>query len=480
MASGLQAAYPGFNLACQAVPDMDFDAELIRRYDRQGPRYTSYPTARLFESHFDPARYVDAARRSNDDPIPADISLYLHLPYCHSPCFYCGCTRLISRDPEKLARYQDRLLREVALQGALFDRDRRVWQLHLGGGTPSLLSDEQLAELWRGLETGFHFGEWGSVEASIEVDPRSVMPGRMAALADVGFNRVSFGIQDFDPKVQAAVNRRQDRERSLAVIAAARDAGFGSVSVDLIYGLPRQTPAGFLATLDAVAGVRPSRVAVYGYAHLPELFQAQRHIDAAELPGPELRLELLGLAVERLTAAGYEYIGMDHFALPEDELAQARRAGTLHRGFQGYSTRAGLDLVGIGMSAIGRVGGVYAQNAKTLQEYYGALDQGRLPIRSGLALSDDDLVRAAVIDRLMCYDTLEFEAIEKAYHLDFADYFAPELKRLTPLAADGLVALEPGLIRVLPRGRFLLRNLAMVFDAYLPAQAAGGHYSRAI
>ena len=462
------------------VPDVDFDAQLIRRYDRQGPRYTSYPTAQLFESHFDPARYVDAAHRSNDDPIPAGISLYLHLPYCHSPCFYCGCTRLISRDPEKLARYQDRLLREVALQGALFDRDRRVWQLHLGGGTPGLLSDDQLTELWRGLEAAFHFGEWGNLEASIEVDPRSVVPGRMAALAEMGFNRVSFGIQDFDPEVQAAVNRRQGREHCLAVIAAARDAGFGSVSVDLIYGLPRQTATGFRATLDAVAAARPGRVAVYAYAHLPQQLKAQRHIDAAELPGPELRLELLSLAVERLTAAGYEYIGMDHFALPEDELARARHAGSLHRGFQGYSTRAGLDLVGLGMSAIGHVGGVYAQNAKTLQEYYGALDQGRLPIRSGRALNEDDLVRAAVIDRLMCYDTLEFEAVEKAYHIEFAAYFAPELERLTPLATDGLVAIEPGLVRVLPRGRFLLRNLAMVFDAYLPAQAAGGHYSRVI
>ncbi len=462
------------------MPYVDFDADLIRRYDRQGPRYTSYPTARLFESHFDPARYVQEARRSNDDPIPAGLSLYLHLPYCHSPCFYCGCTRLITRDPEKLARYLDRLLREVALQGEFFDRDRRVRQLHLGGGTPSLCSDDQLLELRRGLEAAFHFDPRSEVEASIEVDPRSVTPARMTALADVGFNRVSFGIQDFDPEVQAAVNRRQDPEHCLAVMAAAGEAGFESLSVDLIYGLPRQTLEGFRATLDAVAAARPGRVAVYAYAHLPQQFKAQRQIDSAELPGPELRLKLLGLAVERLTAAGYEYIGMDHFALPDDELARARRAGSLHRGFQGYSTRAGLDLVGLGMSAIGRVGRVYAQNAKTLHEYYGALDRGRLAIHSGRMLNDDDLVRAAVIDRLMCYDTLDFGAIEKAYHIDFAGYFAPELERLAPLAADGLVALEPGLIRVLPRGRFLLRNLAMVFDAYLPAQAAGGHYSRVI
>lgn len=462
---------------------MNFDPELIRRYDRQGPRYTSYPTARLFESHFDPARYVDEARRSNDDFIPAGLSLYLHLPYCNSPCFYCGCTRLISRDPEKLARYLDKLLREAALQGQLFDRDRLVRQLHLGGGTPSLLSDEQLAELWSGLESAFHFDARAGIEASIEVDPRTVTPARIAALAELGFNRISFGIQDFDPAVQAAVNRRQDREHCLALIAAAQEAGFESVSLDLIYGLPRQTLEGFGATLDAVAAARPGRVAVYAYAHLPELFKAQRQIAVAELPGPELRLALLGLAVERLTAAGYEYIGMDHFALPDDELARARREGSLHRGFQGYSTRAGLDLVGLGMSSIGHVGRVYAQNAKLLHEYYGALDGGRLAIRSGRVLNDDDLVRAAVINRLMCYDTLEFTAIERAYHIVFTDYFADELRRLKPMADDGLVALEPGRIRVLPQGRFLLRNLAMQFDAYLPAQAAQaphGPYSRAI
>lgn len=462
---------------------MDFDPELIRRYDRQGPRYTSYPTARMFESHFDPVRYMEEARRSNDDPIPAHLSLYLHLPYCHSPCFYCGCTRLISRDPEKLARYLDRLLREAALQGALFDRDRRVRQLHLGGGTPSLLSDEQLAELWQGLAAAFSFEAKADVEASIEVDPRTVTPARMTALSDVGFNRVSFGIQDFDPAVQAAVNRRQDQDHCLAVLAAAQDAGFESVSVDLIYGLPRQSREGFGATLDAVAAARPGRVAVYAYAHLPELFKAQRQIVAAELPGPELRLELLTLAVERLTAAGYEYIGMDHFALPDDELTAARRNGSLHRNFQGYSTRAGLDLVGLGTSAIGHVGRVYAQNAKQLDGYYGALDAGKLAVSAGRVLTDDDLVRAAVINQLMCYEELRFAAMERAYHIVFTDYFVEELRRLEPLAADGLVALEPGLIRVLPRGRYLLRNLAMVFDAYLPVQAARapqGPYSRVI
>ncbi len=456
-----------------------FDADLVRRYDRAGPRYTSYPTARQFESHFDPARYREEAARSNDDPIPRDLSLYLHLPYCASPCFYCGCTRLITRDPDKVARYLDRLAHEAALQGALFDRDRRVCQLHLGGGTPSLLTDDQLAGLWEALRGAFNLAPVGELEASIEIDPRSVTPARMGALAELGFNRASFGIQDLDPAVQEAVNRRQDPAHCRSLIVAARDTGFGSVSVDLIYGLPRQTEAGFAATLDWVTSVRPGRVSVYAYAHMPQLFKAQRQIRQDELPGPESRLGLLSLAVQKLTAAGYEYIGMDHFALPEDELAIARRHGTLQRNFQGYSTRAGLDLVGMGLSAIGHVGRVFAQNAKTLTEYYAAVDAGRLPIANGLVQSDDDRLRADVIGRLMCYGELGYAELERAHHISFPEYFAPELKRLEPFAVDGLVAFEPGRLQILPRGRFLLRNLAMQFDAYLP-ETRPGAYSRAI
>ena len=461
---------------------MPFDAELIRRYDYAGPRYTSYPTARQFESHFDPVRYRQEAARSNDDLIPSDLSLYLHLPYCASPCFYCGCTRLITRDPERVARYLDRLLHEARLQGELFDHDRRVRQLHLGGGTPSLLADEQLAGLWHGLHDSFNLARGGELEASIEVDPRTVTPARMGALAELGFNRASFGIQDFDPEVQAAVNRLQDQEHCLAVIRAAQEAGFESVSVDLIYGLPRQTLAGFGATLDSIVAVRPGRVSVYAYAHLPQLFKAQRQIDEHELPGPELRLQLLALAVEKLTAAGYEYIGMDHFALPDDELAVARRDGTLQRNFQGYSTHAGLDLVGLGLSAISHVGRVFAQNAKTLHEYYTALDAGRLAIVGGLVQSDDDRLRADAINRLMCYGEIDYVGLGRSHHVDFEQYFASELRRLEPLATDGLVALEPGRLRVLPPGRYLLRNLAMQFDAYLPgARPRGGAgYSRAI
>ena len=456
-----------------------FDAELVRRYDCAGPRYTSYPTARQFETHFDPARYLKEVTRSNDDPIPRDLSLYLHLAYCTSPCFYCGCTRFITRDPDKVARYLDRLLHEARLQGALFAGDRSVRQLHLGGGTPSLLTDEQLAGLWQGLQGAFTLAPRGELEASIEIDPRTVTPARMSVLAELGFNRASFGIQDMDPAVQVAVNRVQDPEHCQSLILAARDAGFESVSVDLIYGLPRQTVAGFSTTLDRITAVRPGRVSVFAYAHLPHAFKAQRHIHESELPGPELRLELLSLAVQKLTAAGYEYIGMDHFALPEDELAVARRAGTLQRNFQGYSTHAGLDLVGLGVSAIGHVGRVFVHNSKTLPEYYAAVDAGLLPVASGLVQSDDDLLRADLIGRLMCYGELGYSEVERVYHISFPEYFAPEMSRLEPLAIDGLVAFEPGRLRVLPRGRFLLRNVAMQFDAYLPAQPQGS-YSRVI
>lgn len=459
---------------------MDFDTELINRYDVAGPRYTSYPTARQFTSPFDPVRYLEELVTSNDDPIPSDLSLYLHIPFCSNPCFYCGCTRLITRDAEKVARYLERLIYEAGLQGRLFDRDRTVRQLHIGGGTPTQLSDDQLAGLLEELRRAFHFSAEQALEASIEVDPRTVTPARMHSLAELGFNRVSFGIQDFDADVQDAVNRRQSVGQCLAAIAAAKSDGFKSVAVDLIYGLPRQTLEGFGATLGTVVAARPGRVAVYGYAHMPQLFKAQRQILAAELPGPKLRLQLLAQAVEVLTQAGYEYIGMDHFALPEDELAKAKRTGKLQRNFQGYSTLAGLDLVGLGLSAIGRTGRVYVQNAKTLNDYYGALDQGRLPIAAGLTMSDDDRVRADVINRLMCYDEVRFAEVEHSHHIGFAEYFASELERLQEQAKDGLVVIEPDRIRVLPPGRFLLRHLAMTFDAYLPQEPAGPRYSRVI
>ncbi|HKT31631.1 MAG TPA: oxygen-independent coproporphyrinogen III oxidase [Gammaproteobacteria bacterium] len=458
----------------------DFDPELMRRYDVSGPRYTSYPTARQFATAIDAAAYRSAVTRSNEDFIPSALSLYLHLPFCSSPCFYCGCSRLITRRPEVIAAYLERLHREVALQGQCFDRDRLVRQLHFGGGTPTYLTDTQLAELFEALRGAFSFANSGTVEFAIEVDPRSVDAARIAQLAALGFNRVSYGFQDFDPAVQQAVNRIQDPGHCVELIGAARAAGFRSVSVDLIYGLPCQTEAGFAKTLRSVAAARPDRVAVYGYAHMPSQFKAQRLIRNADLPDANLRLQLLTLAVRELTAAGYLYIGMDHFALPDDDLVRARDAGTLQRNFQGYSTLAGLDLVGIGLTAIGHVGDVYAQNAKALNEYYTALDAGRLAVQRGYHLTADDRARADIIGRLMCYDELHFADIERVHDLEFKNHFAPELGRLAPLAADGLLRVGEDGIAVLPRGRFLRRALAMVFDAYLPPTAGSNSYSRVI
>jgi oxygen-independent coproporphyrinogen-3 oxidase len=464
------------------MPNANFDVELIRRYEGNGPRYTSYPTARQFQSGFDAATYERAAAHGNDDPIPSDLSLYVHIPFCKSPCFYCGCNRVITRYPSPgTAAYLDLLGREAAMQGRLFDRDRKVMQLHFGGGTPTVLSDQELERLLMTLRREFDFCEEAAPETSIEVDPRSVIPERMETLADMGFNRASFGIQDFDADVQEAVNRRQDTEHCLRVLQAAKAAGFRSVAVDLIYGLPRQTLEGFAATLNIIIGAKPDRIAIYGYAHMPAQFKAQRQIDDAELPGPELRLQLLSQAVTVLTAAGYEYIGLDHFALPGDDLVRARAHGSLQRNFQGYSTHAGLDLVGLGMSAIGHVGRTYVQNAKTLKEYTAALEAGHLPIAAGLTASEDDDLRADVINRLMCYDEVRFRDIEESHHIRFREYFAPELKRLKPFVADRLAEVCLDRIQVLPPGRFLLRNLAMVFDAYLPpATSNNSVFSKAI
>ena len=460
--------------------DESFDPELMRRYDVAGPRYTSYPTARQFSPAVTEAAYRRAVARSNEDFIPNALSLYVHLPFCKSPCFYCGCSRLITRRPEVIAAYLERLHREIAMRGQQFDRDRLARQLHFGGGTPTCLSKTQMADLVAALRAAFNFEVGGDAEFAIEADPRTMDAEYLEQLAALGFNRVSFGFQDFDSAVQQAVNRVQDREHCLALIPAARRAGFRSVAVDLIYGLPLQTEAGFAATLEAVAAARPDRVAVYAYAHLPAQFKAQRRIHTEDLPGAELRLRLLTLAVERLTGAGYIYIGMDHFALPQDDLVRARAEGTLQRNFQGYSTHAGLDLVGMGLTAISHVDDVYTQNCKTLHDYYAALDGARLPVARGYVLTADDRARADVIGRLMCYDELHFADIERAHNLDFRSHFAAELQRLAPLAADKLLRVGDDGIVVLPRGRFLRRSLAMVFDAYQPQDSAFGGYSRVI
>jgi oxygen-independent coproporphyrinogen III oxidase len=462
-----------------ALPALDselplLDTELLSRYDRPGPRYTSYPSAPQFTTAFGAAELREHAARSNEREGPRPLSLYVHVPFCVSPCFYCGCNRVISRDSLRGMRYVRRLRHEIGLVAPLFDRAREVVQLHLGGGTPNFLSAETLEWLIAGLGEAFNLSRAPARDFSIELDPRTVPPDYAAALARLGFNRVSLGVQDFDPEVQRAVNRVQSTDDTLDLIDACRDSGFRSVNVDLIYGLPRQTPASFRRTLRMVMSARPDRLAVYGYAHLPGLFKAQRHIDATTLPNAEVRLELLRLAVEELSAGGYRYIGMDHFALPDDELVQAQEAGGLQRNFMGYTTHAGCDLIGLGVSAISHVGESFSQNFRDLKKWEAALEAGTLPVWRGLALSDDDRVRAAVIGQLMCQGVIDTGAIEARYGIEFAAYFAEALVRLKPHICDGLVSIAAGRIAVTPAGRLLLRSIATCFDAYLKVAAPAG------
>jgi oxygen-independent coproporphyrinogen-3 oxidase len=458
-----------------------FDADLIRRYDRAGPRYTSYPTAVQFTDKFGLNEYKAAAMASNQDPIPRPLSLYVHIPFCSSPCFYCGCTKVITRNHEKAEAYLYRLHREIELQGQLYDQDREVEQLHFGGGTPTFLTSLEIERLVEKLGQHFKLSSRDDREYSIELDPRTITTDTLKDLRKVGFNRCSLGVQDFDPLVQEAVNRIQSVPDTLRLIREAREFGFNSVSVDLIYGLPKQNIPGFSKTLDTVLAARPDRFAVYAYAHLPQIFKPQRQIKVEDLATPETRLDLLGLTIEKLSAAGYVYIGMDHFALPDDELVTAQQAGTMYRNFQGYSTRGYCDLVGLGVSSIGKVGDNYIQNMKTLPEYYGALDRGVLPVHRGYTMTRDDVIRRDVIQQIMCYGILDFAATAKRHDIDFKSYFASELVAMEPLVADGLAEFAAPGLRVLPAGRLLLRHLGMVFDAYLPqAQAAGQRFSKAI
>ena len=459
-----------------------FSADLLRRYDRPGPRYTSYPTAPQFHAGFGERELREVATASNGDPIPRRLSLYVHVPFCESPCFYCGCNRIITRDKARGEAYLARLYREIALTAGLFDRDREVIQLHFGGGTPNFLSPAQLRDVVDTLRSHFRFSDAADRDISIELDPRFVDADDIAALGRIGFNRASFGVQDFDPAVQEAVNRIQSVEKTRAVIDACRGNGFRSVNVDLIYGLPNQTPDGFARTLDTVAQMRPDRVAVYGYAHMPHLFKPQKQLDASLLPSGETKLALLQLAIEKLTAAGYLYIGMDHFALPDDELALAQARGGLHRNFMGYTTHADSDLVGLGVSAISHIGDSFSQNPRDLPSWQAALDEGRLPVFRGMRMNEDDQLRADLIQQLMCHGEIPVAALERRYAIDFAEYFALALDRLAPLAEDGLVRVEEQRIVVTSRGRLLLRNIAMCFDHYLdqPATVATPRFSRAI
>lgn len=454
-----------------------FDPELIRRYDLHGPRYTSYPTALQFNERFDSSAYRAAALLSNETLSP--LSIYVHVPFCASPCFYCGCNRVITRSATEGERYIVALKREIEVQGMLFHQSRLVEQLHFGGGTPTFLSLGQLASVVQHIDRSFSMAPTKQREFSIEIDPRTVSPATIKQLAGLGFNRISLGVQDFDPDVQRAVNRVQSVEETRAITEAARASGIDAINFDLIYGLPLQTAASFARTLETVIEMRPTRIAAYGYAHMPSHFKAQRQIDATTLPTAAEKLGLLQMTVERLSSAGYRYIGMDHFALPEDPLAVAQDEGKLHRNFQGYSSQPDCDLVGLGVSSIGKVGPAYAQNFKTLREYYARVENYRLAVTRGIKLSTEDRLRRDVIQTIMCQGVLDTKAIERDHCIDFATHFAPELAELRPMLADGLLDELGERITVSAKGRFLVRNIAMAFDSYLH-QSAVPAYSKAI
>jgi oxygen-independent coproporphyrinogen-3 oxidase len=456
-----------------------FNRALVEKYDRPGPRYTSYPTAPQFHQAFAIDDYRSAAKESNEAPAPKPLSVYIHIPFCKSLCYYCACNKIITHKTDRAAEYLEYLKREIQMQAALFDRSRKLTQLHLGGGTPTYLTSEQLSDLMATLHTAFNTDDSDNREFSLEVDPRTVTPEQIHGLRKLGFNRLSFGVQDFDAQVQVAVNRIQTEEQTRELVEAARAAQFKSISVDLIYGLPLQTVASFKTTLDKVIDIRPDRIAAYSYAHLPELVRAQKLIRAEDMPPPERKLELLELTIKRLTGAGYVYIGMDHFSLPDDELTLARANGTLQRNFQGYSTHADCDLIGLGISSIGKVGNSYSQNVKELSQYYARLNEGMLPVHRGYKLSEDDRLRRDVIVSLMCHGRIDFAEIEQRYDIDFRRYFANSLAKLCEHIADSLVQIDESSVQLLPQGHLMMRNVAMAFDAYLGGGQRGS-FSRTV
>ena len=458
--------------------DVCFDQALIRRYDGRGPRYTSYPTALQFEETFTAEDYRRHAMSSNDSGRP--LSLYVHIPFCQTLCYYCACNKIVTRNADRVAKYMRHLNQEIDMQSILFDHDRKVEQLHFGGGTPTYLGETELRALMHHLGQSFSLDDSDAREFSIEVDPRSVDSDMMAVLANLGFNRLSLGVQDFDNEVQVAINRIQSADEVDGLVWDARENRFKSVSFDLIYGLPHQTVASFDRTLDMVLEMRPDRLAIYNYAHLPVRFKGQRMINEADIPSAEAKLEILHHTIDKLAASEYVYIGMDHFALPEDDLVKAQQNGTLQRNFQGYSTHGGCDLVGLGVSSIGHIGNTFAQNTPSTIEYETLLHEGKMPVLKGIEVDDDDLLRADVIKQLMCYDRLEFAEFSAAHRIDFATYFDDELDRLEPLALDDLVDLTDTAIVVTPKGRLLLRSIAMVFDRHLNRADNDGRFSKAI
>jgi len=444
---------------------LKFDLDLIHRYDKAGPRYTSYPTALELHEGFADKEYKQHIEKSNAAGGP--LSLYFHIPFCDTVCYYCACNKIITKNRKHAEPYLNNLFKEIAMQGELFDKTRVVNQLHWGGGTPTFLSFEQMKGLMDKTREHFHLRDDDKGEYSIEVDPRETNDQTIAQLRELGFNRISLGLQDFNPAVQKAVNRIQTEEQTFAVLEAARKHGFRSTSIDLIYGLPLQTVETFAETLDKVLAVSPDRFSIFNYAHMPARFKTQRQINDADMPSPEVKLDILQMMGNKLIEAGYVYIGMDHFAKPDDELAIAQREGLLYRNFQGYSTHSDCDLVGMGITSIGRVGDAYIQNVKTLDEYDALISKDKLPVFKGVDLNEDDKLRRAVITQLICHFELDFSKIENQFDIVFADYFVTELANLQVMQTDGLLTLSKQAIHVQTAGRLLIRNICMIFDKYL-------------
>jgi len=461
-----------------SLVNVDFDPALIAQHDRSGPRYTSYPTADRFIEGNITSIHLEALKSRQVERPDADLSLYVHLPFCDTVCYYCACNKIATKDRSRADTYLDYLAREIWLVRKQFAQTPRVSQLHLGGGTPTFLTNAQLERLMGLLKASFAFTP--DAECSVEIDPRRLNEGTLALLAHHGFNRMSIGVQDLDPDVQKAVNRVQPAEITEEVMAEGRALGYRSINIDLIYGLPKQSVDTMRATLDTVLKWRPDRIALYSYAHLPERFMPQRRIESDDLPMPNQKLAMLKLAVTSLLAAGYVYIGMDHFALPEDELAKALVGGTLQRNFQGYATQADCDLIALGVSAISRIGNVYAQNHRVLEEYYAALDRQILPLAKGLTMKTDDLIRRSAIHDLLCQSEIMIPVFESQWGVEFARYFAPELEHLESLARDGLIELSSDRIFITPKGRFLARIVAMRFDRYLREAQTTARYSKVI
>ncbi len=449
------------------MPSLPVDLDLVRKHNRPGPRYTSYPTALQFREDADAARLIDAARTET-----GGLSLYFHLPFCESLCWFCGCNKVITTDTSRSDIYLDALEKEIALFPADGLHERRVVQLHFGGGTPNFLSPAQIARLGAMMRQHFLFSD--EAECSVELDPRPLTRDHVRAFRDIGMRRASFGIQDVNPDVQKAVHRVQPEECNERAFAWLREEGFESVNVDLIYGLPGQTPASYAETLERVLAYDPDRFAVFSYAHVPWMVPSQKILERAQLPDPSGKLAMLKLVIETLTASGYAFIGMDHFAKPGDELVRALETRTLQRNFQGYSTRGGVEIRGFGVSSISQTARTYRQNHKTLEKYYTSLAEGRLPVERGLELTDEDVLRRHVIMRLMCDFGLEFAPVESEFGLSFAEHFGPSLARLDEFVADGLVERNGRSIRVTEAGRLFIRNIAMCFDAYT-APTEGRH-----